>query len=738
MGETGSTPSERRRSQGLIPALAAGVIIGAVECVLAIAFAAFVFGGLLASRLPDGIGLYLFAAVLTLAILAWRAGRRGVVGSVQDAAAAVLGIVAASSAAKAASLRQVAASTGLQDYEAPDVFLTVIAATLVVTVLCGGVFSALGTFRIGSVVRFMPYPVIGGFLAGTGWLLLKGGIYVASGVQPALRTARYFIREPTLIRWAPAFVFGAVLLGAVRIVKRPLVIPTVLAVGVVAFAVGMVVTGSSIDEARDGRWFLGPFESVRLWQPWTLRALGGADWSSVLDQWSAIVSAVLVASLALLLNVSGTEVVLGRDLDTNRELRDAGVLNVVSGALGGIPGYHALSLTALAQRMSVNARTAGFVAAAVPLTAVVFGASVIELIPRMLVGGVLVFLGLAFIVEWVWDKRKVLPKVEYLIVLVILAGVIAVGFLPAVALGLVMAVVLFAVNYGRIEQVREVTFGDTYRSNVDRSASERQALREMSERIQVLRLTGFVFFGSASALLARIRQRVERAPLRFLVMDLRRVSGVDSSAVVSFVKIAYLAEANGFELVLAGASDRVREQLERGGVRSSGGVVTFVPDLDRGLQRCEDAFLAEAPVPSPTADEASAAEMPPALGPYLKRESLPEGSVLMRQDEPPTDVLVLASGRLRVEAVTSAGTRMRLRTIRPGVVVGEVAMYTGAARTADVVADTPVDVLRLSADAIERIESEDPELAAAVHRWLARTIAERLAGALTTYDALID
>jgi SulP family sulfate permease len=386
----------------------------------------------------------------------------------------------------------------------------------------------------------------------------------------------------------------------------------------------------------------------------------------------------------------------------------------------------------------VNARTAGFVAAGVPLSAVVFGASVIELIPRMLVGGVLVFLGLAFIVEWVWDKRKVLPKVEYLIVLVILAGVIAVGFLPAVALGLVMAVVLFAVNYGRIEQVREVTFGDTYRSNVDRSASERQALREMSERIQVLRLTGFVFFGSASALLARIRQRVERAPLRFLVMDLRRVSGVDSSAVVSFVKIAYLAEANGFELVLAGASDRVREQLERGGVRSSGGVVTFVPDLDRGLQRCEDAFLAEAPVPSPTADEASAAEMPPALGPYLKRESLPEGSVLMRQDEPPTDVLVLASGRLRVEAVTSAGTRMRLRTIRPGVVVGEVAMYTGAARTADVVADTPVDVLRLSADAIERIESEDPELAAAVHRWLARTIAERLAGALTTYDALID
>ena len=52
--------------------IAAGVIIGALETVLAVAFAAFVFGGLLPKNLPDGIGLYLFAAVLTLAILAWR------------------------------------------------------------------------------------------------------------------------------------------------------------------------------------------------------------------------------------------------------------------------------------------------------------------------------------------------------------------------------------------------------------------------------------------------------------------------------------------------------------------------------------------------------------------------------------------------------------------------------------------------------------------------------------------
>ena len=125
--------------------------------------------------------------------------------------------------------------------------------------------------------------------------------------------------------------------------------------------------------------------------------------------------------------------------------------------------------------MNVDARVAGLIAATVPLAAVVFGASVIELIPRMIVGGVLVFLGLAFLVEWVWDKRKVLPPFEYGVVLVILAVIIGRGFLPGVVLGLVLAVVLFAVNYGRIELVREVPFGETYHSNVDRPPAEREA-----------------------------------------------------------------------------------------------------------------------------------------------------------------------------------------------------------------------------------------------------------------------
>ena len=373
---------------------------------------------------------------------------------------------------------------------------------------------------------------------------------------------------------------------------------------------------------------LGPFEPGRLWQPWTFRALTGADWSVVIGQAAGIGTAVFVAVIATLFNVSGIELILHKDLDSNRELRDAGVVNFISGAFGGIPGYHALSLTSLAKRMDVSARAVGFVAAPVPLAAVVFGEAVIAVIPRLIVGGVLVFVGLGFLVEWVIDARRTLPTTEYVVVLLILAVIMTRGILPGVEAGLVLAVVLFAVNYGRIELLRDVVFGDTYRSNVDRPPGERSVLRALGEPVQILRVHGFVFFGTANELLERIRKRVEAGQLRFLLVDVQRVTGMDSSAVIAFRKVTHLAEANGFELVFAGVSESVRRQLERGGVVEAEGVVTFEPDLDRGLQRCEDGLLegstdaADQVISSDGSSEVLSG-LPPRLWSYLERESLP-------------------------------------------------------------------------------------------------------------------
>jgi SulP family sulfate permease len=174
-------------------------------------------------------------------------------------------------------------------------------------------------------------------------------------------------------------------------------------------------------------------------------------------------------------------------------------------------------------------------------------------------------------------------------------------------------------------------------------------------------------------------------------------------------------------------------------VVATDGVVRFEPDLDRGLQRCEEGLLQDANGITPGDGVSDGlAGLPPHLLAYLERHSVPEGTVLIRQGDPPDDLFVLESGRLRVEMITSEGMRMRLRTVRSGVVVGEIALYTGVPRTADVVAETPSVVLQLSRSSIERMEAEEPETAASLHRWLATMLAERLTDSQRAFSALLD
>ena len=553
--------SEGQRSTKVVATVTAGLVIGVVEVVLAISFAALVFGGYLQETLPSGIGIYLLAATVTLAILAVRGGTRGVVGSVQDAAAAVLGIVAAGAVLHTRG--------GVN-----DAFLTVVATTMIVTLATALTFLLLGTFKIGNLARYVPYPVVGGFLAGTGWLLFRGGLRVATRTDLHLESIGRYLDRFELIRWGPAVLLGVILLVATRMIRRPWVIPAVLVIALALFAIGLPLTGSSFTSARQGLWLLGPFPSARLGRIWTIRAITGADWPAVAAQTVGILTAIFVAVMGCLFNVGGVELLLREELDTNRELRDAGLVNVVTGLFGGIPGYHALSLTALADQMSVNGRGAGLVAALVPLATIVFGASVVGSIPRMIVAGVLVYVGLSFLVAWIVDVRRSLPLGEYLIVLAIVTTIALRGLVPGLVVGLILAVVLFAVNYGRVDLVHEVAFGSTYRSNVDRPPGERAALLDLADRVQILRLNGFVFFGTASAILERIRKRSEAGQVLFLLIDLRRVTGIDASGVLALRKVAQVVAARGSELVFAGGSERVRSQLERGGV--VGGQVNLI------------------------------------------------------------------------------------------------------------------------------------------------------------------
>jgi SulP family sulfate permease len=720
----------------LVPTVTFGVVLGVLEIVLAISLAALIFGGRLSAHLEAGIGLGLLSAVVTMVVVAFRSSLPSAVGSVQGSTAAVLALIATGIAAQVPAAED-------------ESFLTVVIAIGLTTVATGAFLFALGLLRLGNLIRFMPYPVVGGFLAGTGWLLAKGSVGVLSGVSVSLSTLGDVFAADALRKWLPGTAFAVTLLLLVRRWRHFLLIPGALVAAVALFYTIATLAGSGVSELKADGWLLGPFPGTGFWEPWTAEGLERADWSAILDQTPNMATVVLVGAVALLLNTSGIELAVERELDLNRELRASGGANIVAGLGGGIVGFPALSLTTLAHRAGAG-RFVGIVAGLVCVAAFAFGGSFLSLFPRVVVGGLLLFLGLAFLLEWLYDAWSRLPRADYAVVAVIVVVIAIFGFLPGVAVGLVVAVALFVIDYSRTDMVKHAFSAGSYRSTVERDPLQLDVLRVRGEQVFVLELQGFLFFGTANSLLDRIRDRavdVGQSPLSFLVLDFRRVTGLDSSAVLAFVKVHRLAERQGFRLLVSGLSDRVRSQLGRGG--SSTALLNEMhafPDLDHAIQWCEERLLEQEAIaadqPRPLAallhDGLGFAADVERLLPYLEPVDLPVGYELIRQGEPSTDMYLLESGRLTAFFTPVRGDPVRLRTMAPGTVVGDVTMYLGTVRSASVVTEEPSRLYRLTREALKAMERDDPELSGALHGALARLLARRLTDSLRTIEALLD
>jgi sulfate permease, SulP family len=733
----------------LIPTLTAGVVIGILEVVLASSFAALIFGGRGSVHLPEAIGFSLFGATAVLLVIAFFSSLPGMVGSLQDTTAAILALLATSITAK---LALDLGYTEQQVTTLSSTFLTVVTAVIVASALTGISFLVLGSFKLGRLVRFVPYSVIGGFLAGTGWLLVKGGIGVLTQRSLTLASIDVFGRPAVLLRWLPGVLFAAVLLGLVRRFRHFLTIPAVLIAGVAAFYVVLGATGTTVDAAEARGWLLGPFPpGGGLFDPVLAEAFTYADWGAILGQSPSILTLVLVAVLALLINATGIELVANRETDVNRELQVAGLATVIGSAGGGIVGFQALTLTALARRTGTTSRLVGVVAASVCLAALAFGARALSLFPRPVLGGLVVFLGLSFLVEWVLEARSKVLRRDYVVILLILLSVAVLGFLQGVVVGLLLATMLFVVDYSRIDVVKDDISGSVYRSKVEREPEHLEILRREGDRIHVLALQGIVFFGTANSLLDRIRGRAEDPSalgLQFLVVDFRRVFSLDSSAVLAFLKTHQLAVSRGFTLILTGLSGPVRHQLVQGGLDIDGlPEVRLFPELDRGVEWCEDRLLEDRVEPQPEPAERLPALLRDGLGGsvdperlmrYLEVQEIDAGYELIRQGDSSDDLFFLESGRLTAQLRRPDGEAVRLQTMGPGTLVGEVSLYQGTARTASVVSEAPSRLRRLTREGLADMERDDPELAAALHRLIARLLASRLADTQSTVRALLE
>lgn len=731
------TPLKNTDTHRLLPTLSLGLVLGAIALPTGISFAVLIYSGDLAGFAGTGIGLILFGGFIIQLIIALTSSIPGIMGGPQDSPAAIMGLMA------------VAIVTQMPTADPATKFITVTVAVMLTTVLSGAFFLLIGGFKLGRFVRFIPYPVVGGFIAGTGFLLVQGAFGSMTGITPALSTLPLLFTPENLARWVPSLFFGIALVIGTRKYPHFLTIPILLAATVAIFYASTLLNGQTLAGLRAGGWLLGPFPEGSLFKPIDLSLLGQVDWSLIAAQGSNLAAVALISIVALLLNSNALELIAKKDIDLNRELIATGLANIAGGLAGSSVGYHYLGFSAIPFRMNINSRMVAVFAAAVTGVVLLFGASALSLLPTLIVGGVLFYLGITFLTEWLYDAWFQLPHVDYALVVLILGVVATLGFLQGVGTGIAIAIILFVVNYSRIDIVKDALNGESYQSNTERPLEHRLLIKRLGQRIQILRLQGFVFFGTSQSLVQRVRNGLsdpQRERTRYLILDFQHVTALDSSAVFSFVRLKQLSEAHHFYLILTDVDAETKTKFIRAGLKESDEWIRYAENMDYGMEWCESKLLIEEGgstiirAGSLRAQLRKSLPTPEAVDKfmsYLEREEALEFHIVIHKGDQPDCMYFIDSGELSTRLEISKGKFIRLRNQSGGTMVGEMGLFLGQERTATVVASKPSVLYRLSQENYNRMMHEDPDLAFHLHQWIVRVLSVRLAENNHTLEALL-
>ncbi len=708
--------------------------MGLLTVITSVSFGTVIFSGDFAAVLPFGIGLLLFSSTIVSAIATFSSAYPAILATISEPSIPVLSLVA----------RQILEAMPNASIE--EKLLTVTATIVLNSVISGSIFLALGSFKLGGFVRFIPYPVVGGFLAGTGALLIVGALHSISGLDLHHFTPSALFEPIVLLQWVPALLFAIAMFSLPHRIDHFLVIPGIIVSAIALFYIAMLVTGTPIAQAQAQGLLLQQIPAGGIYKFSTIPAVTQANWSVVLQQVPSLAALWLIDTIALLLNANGIELAVSRDLNLNRELKVAGAATLASGLGGGLGGFASSGENKMVHHLGGNNRLVGGIVAGICLAMVLGGAALLSFIPKFILVGIPLLLGIEFFHEWLYLAWFKFSRSDYAIIVLILVVTATVGYLQGISVGLIAAIVLFVINYSRLTITNRIGSGAYQYSNVLRTTEEVEVLQAEGEQTYIVELQGLIFFGTANTLLNQIRDRIDqqidqfvdqrnKTPIRYVLLDFRLVRGLDASAVLSFAKLKQVATEKQIHLVFTHLSPEATKRLQQGDCLDPHDPFCHVfEDLDRGLEWCEAQILNAKNLtqlePRSLLDQLKSDFVDPTqvdrLMKRLRSRHLEEGEHLFRQGDPFDGLYFVGSGQVSVVLELDDGQTKRIRTYTVGNTIGEMGLYRKTIRMASVVADKPSTVYFLPAEAFEQIEASDPLLASNIHRFIVNLLAERL------------
>ena len=714
------------RSAKAVPALTAGFTAGLGLMVAQVAFASFIFSGPLAPYFSQGVGLVLFGNFTACLFIALGGGYRGAIAGLSPVLVVVMAAVGST-----------------MDAEGHALFVTTSVALILTAVVTGAGCLIIGRFRLANLMRFIPYPVAGGFVAGIGGAVCLAAMSLM-GSNPDWHAIPALFDASTFWKWSPGVVYGVALYFAMKRWANPLILPVSVALAVVAYHFALASLGISGDAARAEGLLLTRTADGNLWPALYPGDLANVQWSSMARQAPHMLTLILVAFIAVVMNFAGLELAVNQELDWDREFRMTGVASMVAGLGGGTVATLVVPASLRSKLLGATTRLTGVVAALVIGAALFLGDAMLELVPAPLVGGILVFAGVGLLDQGLVASRRRLPWSEYGIILLIFVAITSFGMIEGVGVGMLATLVFFAVRLSRVDPVESRFTARERRSNRARPVPDRAILLEEGERAEAYRLRGYLFFGSVCPLADHLRNSLKGASRPVcLILDFNAVSGFDYSAVNVLCRFLQAASAAGVRVVLSGLSGGMQTGFKHNLPPAVFAGLLVEPDADRALEVGEEILLSAWKADADRADARRTSLLEHAaddLERYLERqidfEDLTDelqrwlnqcqysaGEALARQDAPKNGLQLLLSGR--ATGYDSAGAR--LFQVGPGDSIWPA--DASEQKAALVIADEPCRTMVLTPVALDKLEENEQRLTLKLYRYL---LAGRLRGASGT------
>ena len=555
-------------------ALTVGCVSGLTVVVGEISLATVVFSGPLAPYAASGIGLVLFGSFAGCLVIALTSGFLGAVSAPPVPTLIVLAVIG-----------------GALALEGDALFATMVAIIALCAFSTGLITLLVGRFRLTNLVRFIPYPVSSGFVAGTGGVACLVALSLM-GIKLD-RASMAVLFDPHMVaNWGVGIAYGAGLYLATKRWTSFLLLPVSFLATAVFCHLGLASLGISGDEARAAGFLFASISDSLLWPAFGLTELALVDWSAVAGQIPNMLTLLVVTLLCIVMYIGGLELAANRDLDWNREFRLVGLAAFVAGLGGGPPGCQVVPTSMRSLMFGVDMRFTGVVAALVIGSTLLLGDTVLKQVPVPLMGGVLLFTGMVMVEEWLVKIARRVPRTDYAIIVVMFLTITILGFFEGVGIGMLITIIFFIVRLSRMDVIESRYTARERRSKRSRSIPERAILQAEGLRAQGYRLRGYLFFGSGYPLADHLKESLSLEPRpKCILLDFEAVSGIDFSAVNALCRFMRAARSEGTRLVLCAAREQLRGELKRNLPPPVFDNAHFAADADLGLEKCEDMLI---------------------------------------------------------------------------------------------------------------------------------------------------